>query len=229
MLAEIAPVRIRGSVGVLNQVAIVFGILSTQAVGMNFNEPGLWRIVLTSATVIALVHMLLGWVMIESPLFLQSRGKSEQASRAAARIWKEGLVEDNARDPLLNDDTAVPDLEAAASSTTSKAESVIDVITNMAYRKPLITVVLVMISQQISGKIWMWLTFSRTSNTAYLSYPGINAVMYYSTEILGAIMPTSAAWISLMIAMVNALMTFPAIALIEVSTLTLSKELPSRD
>ena len=40
--------------------------------------------------------------------------------------------------------------------------------------------------------------------------------MYYSTGILSKIMPTSAVWISLMITIINAAMTFPAIALIEV-------------
>ena len=41
--------------------------------------------------------------------------------------------------------------------------------------------------------------------------------MYYSTGILSAVMPNSAEWISLIIAIINAAMTFPTVILIEVS------------
>lgn len=41
--------------------------------------------------------------------------------------------------------------------------------------------------------------------------------MYYSTGILSSVMPGSAEWISIIIAIINAAMTFPTLLLIEVS------------
>jgi len=39
--------------------------------------------------------------------------------------------------------------------------------------------------------------------------------MYYSNDILGSVLPDAVQWISLGVAAVNALMTFPAIVLVE--------------
>jgi len=198
MLSEISPPAIRGSIGVLNQLAIVMGILSTQALGMNYAVPGKWRHVLSVSSGISVVHMITRFrLMVESPVYLKFHGKKEEAAIVAGKIWTDAPELGDIRDPLLDD----PDQLAAAQEAgepiemlNQKAESVMDVIMTMEYRPPLMVVSLIMIAQQISG---------------------INAVLYYSTGILSKIMPASAAWISLMITIVNALMTFPAISLIE--------------
>jgi len=44
---------------------------------------------------------------------------------------------------------------------------------------------------------------------------GINAVIYYSTDILGRVLPTNAAYISLLIAVLNVVMTFAPVLLID--------------
>lgn len=41
--SEIAPPTIRGSIGVLNQLAIVFGIFGAQALGLALGQSGDWR------------------------------------------------------------------------------------------------------------------------------------------------------------------------------------------
>jgi hypothetical protein len=62
-------------------------------------------------------------------------------------------------------------------------------------RRPLAAVCLLFLSQQISG---------------------VNAILYYSNAILGKSFPELGAYVSLAITLVNVIMTFPAIFLIEV-------------
>jgi len=195
VLAEIAPPHIRGRVGVLNQVGIVIGILFTQAVGMNYAIPREWRHVLSFSASLGVVQLVVGFFMVDTPVWYKSRGKSEEAVRVAQRLWKEEPVVTDIEDMPLNEEARLDTTEAGLMiEPLQKTESVVDVIMTMEYRKPLSIVALIMIAQQISG---------------------INAIMYYSTGILSTIMPTSAVWISLMITIINAVMTFPAIALIE--------------
>ena len=46
---------------------------------------------------------------------------------------------------------------------------------------------------------------------------GINAVMYYSTGILSGALPEAASYVSLAVTVVNVIMTFPPIFVMEVS------------
>jgi len=195
MLAEISPPHIRGQVGVLNQVGIVIGILFTQGVGMNYAAPRQWRHVLSFSSSLAVVQLVVGFFMVDSPVWFKYRGKTEEAVRVAKRLWVEEPVVTDVEDMPLNEEARIDTQEAGLmNESLQKSESVVDVIMTMEYRRPLSIVALVMIAQQISG---------------------INAIMYYSTGVLSKIMPTSAVWISLMITIINAIMTFPAMALIE--------------
>jgi SP family facilitated glucose transporter-like MFS transporter 3 len=216
-LAEMAPPDIRGSVGVYNQVGTVFGILSTQALGMNYNAPREWRTVLTASSLLSLVALLIGWVMDESPVYLKNHGRAEEAQRVAAKIWKHGMPlqnEGETADPLLPEGASASNQEEGyANNSAGHSVGVREVLKSGQYRRPLLIVSLVMVAQQISGKNRHRL-FGRASCPA-----GINAVMYYSTNILSKLTPASASWISLIVAIVNALMTFPAISLIEVMCL----------
>jgi MFS transporter, SP family, solute carrier family 2 (facilitated glucose transporter), member 3 len=49
---------------------------------------------------------------------------------------------------------------------------------------------------------------------------GINAVMYYSTGILSGALPEAAAYVSLIVVVINVIMTFPPIFLVEVSLIS---------
>ncbi len=154
-LAEIAPPNIRGSVGVLNQVGTVFGILSTQAVGMNYNSPREWRTVLSVSSILSLAGLIIGWVMTESPLHLKSLGRNDEAQHSASKIWKHGMPlarEGETADPLLSEGVAAASQEEGyAQTSAAHAIGVAEVLRTPQFRRPLTIVSLIMISQQISG------------------------------------------------------------------------------
>jgi MFS family permease len=153
MLAEIAPPHIRGRVGVLNQVGIVFGILSTQAVGMNYAAPREWRHVLSASASLGVIQLVLGFFTVDSPVWYKIRGKTEEAVRVAKRLWKDEPVVTDIEDLPLAEDATLDAREAGhIIQPLQNSESVVDVIMTMEYRKPLSIVALVMIAQQISGR-----------------------------------------------------------------------------
>lgn len=152
MLAEISPPHIRGRVGVLNQLAIVFGILATQAVGMNYALPREWRNVLSASSSLGLVQVLLSFVMVDSPVWYKGRGKTEDALRVAKKLWKGEPVAVDIEESLEGDSIMVAEEEGLIVESLQKSESVVDVLMTMEYRRPLGIVALIMIAQQISGK-----------------------------------------------------------------------------
>ena len=68
-----------------------------------------------------------------------------------------------------------------------------------------------MLVQQVSGQ------FKSKISILFLFtwFLGINAVMYYSTDILSAALPSAGAYVSLGVAVINLLMTIPPIFTIE--------------
>jgi SP family facilitated glucose transporter-like MFS transporter 3 len=182
-LAEIAPTNIKGNVGVLTQLSIVFGIFGTQALGLRLAEPDTWRFVLLISAVLGLAQLFFSGAIIESPASLRGRA----AVRAAEeRLWKGSSIGD-AEDPLLpeNEDTEHEGVRPI---------SVPQLFSAPELRKPLYIVCFSMLAQQVSG---------------------INAVLYYSNSILGKSLPKYAPYVSLGITIVNVIMTFPTVFLIE--------------
>ncbi|KAF7311635.1 25S rRNA adenine-N(1) methyltransferase [Mycena kentingensis (nom. inval.)] len=185
-LAEIAPPSIAGRVGVLNQLGIVVGIMVTQAVGLRFATPSQWRYVLFMSSALSLGQFFVSSAMVESPAYLASKGLLEQKKAAAARIWKTSASPASVEDPLLADQA--PHNEQIDSLTVPEAIAAKDI------RGPLVAISFAMVSQQLSG---------------------INAVLYYSNSILSKSLPNLGPYVSLGITVVNVIMTFPPILLIE--------------
>jgi len=190
-LAEIAPSKISGNVGVLTQLGIVVGIFFANALGLRFATPTQWRSVLFVSSAAAVAQFFLSTLMVDSPAWLGAKGLVEPKKAASHRLW--GVVSPttpavaSVQDPLLDE------LEAHRDESIT-ALTVPQVFAAPELRKPLAIVCLAMLSQQLSG---------------------INAVLYYSNEILSKSLPEFGPYVSLGITIVNVLMTFPPILLIE--------------
>ncbi|KAF7974057.1 hypothetical protein HWV62_13459 [Athelia sp. TMB] len=186
-ISEIAPAKIRGSVGVLTQLAIVLGIMFTQAVGLYLATPRTWRFVLLLSALLALAQVLLGSLAAESPVFLGHRGQPAEQKAVAARLWGAGDA-DEVRQALLEEE------EEQRPAARVEPFGVREVFRARELRTALIIVIFAMLSQQTSG---------------------INAVLYYSNDILSKALPDMGPYVSLGITVVNVFMTFPPIFLIE--------------
>ncbi|GAA5910161.1 hypothetical protein JCM8208_006746 [Rhodotorula glutinis] len=126
--------------------------------------------------------------ILTSPLVPESRSKDPVDARGYEAIA------DEEHTPLAADiDAPSP---RRKDDDPERSLSVLEVLrsSDPAVRKALWTLVAVMLFQQFSG---------------------INAVMYYSTKILTAVNPGSAKMVSLYVTLVNLVMTFPAVFLID--------------
>ncbi|THV08061.1 general substrate transporter [Dendrothele bispora CBS 962.96] len=208
-IAEIAPKEISGSVGVFTQLGIVLGIFLTQLLGIYFSTPTSWRMVLLFSFTLSALQFLTSSAMIESPRYL--RGKfgqtSQEAKQVERKIWTssdEGMwihllmiirQYTSSSSPLLpdHDPEAHPPAPASHSQQTLSVPQVLFKMPREVQR-PLLIISCAMLAQQISG---------------------INAVLYYSNDILSQSLPDLGKYVSLGITVLNVLMTFPPIILIE--------------
>ncbi|KZV67967.1 general substrate transporter [Peniophora sp. CONT] len=196
-LSEIAPPKIRGSVGVLTQFGIVIGLMVTQAIGLRLADPKRWRAVLLISSVLSIVQILLSPAIAETPEWLKQNKMGDLATKAERRLWKFNKTvtagTEDAEDPLLGDGL-MEESEADRRLEREETVSMLQVFTVSKFRRPLVIVCSAMISQQVSG---------------------INAVLYYSNDILGRALPDLGPYVSLGITVVNVIMTFAPIILIE--------------
>ncbi|KAH0830441.1 general substrate transporter [Lanmaoa asiatica] len=191
-LSEIAPPEIRGSLGVLTQLAIVIGIMVTQTMGFGLATPTQWRLVLLISSALSAVQYLLAPAIVESPAYLNRHGLTAERKAVIQYLWghRHGDArpdpEDLGDEPLLvsSNEVDVPCAEQTA------AVNIPELLASPELRRPLFTIVFAMASQQLS-------------------------VLYYSNNILSKSLPELAAYVSLGITVVNFLMTFPPIFLIE--------------
>ncbi|XP_077260184.1 solute carrier family 2, facilitated glucose transporter member 1 isoform X1 [Temnothorax americanus] len=160
-MTEIAPLKLRGAVGVLCQLGITCGVLMGQIAGLNtvLGTPESWHIMLASFSPLCLIALLLTITLPESPKYLYIiRGEQGKALKELSRLRNMDIT-------LLQNEIAGLQEELAVRST-SKTWSIKRVLREPTVRLPLFLVCLMQFGQQLSG---------------------INAVFYYSNTIfLGA-------------------------------------------
>ncbi|KAF8604593.1 general substrate transporter [Ceratobasidium sp. AG-I] len=188
-LAEVSPPAIQGRIGVLNQLGIVIGIFAASALGLFTAAPTIWRWVLFVSACVAATQVGLSLFVVESPSWLRAQGRTEEATKVASRLWieTEALLESEIEAHVADEPAAGEDHRAAISVPT--------LVASTDLHRPIAIVLVAMLVQQASG---------------------INAVMYYSNDILSRVVPReAAAYTSLGITVLNAIMTFPPIFLVD--------------
>jgi sugar porter (SP) family MFS transporter len=97
-LSEIAPTHVRGAIASLNQLMIVVGILAAFVVNAIFASSGDWRLMVGLAVVPSLVLLFGMLAMPDSPRWLVSRGREDDARAVLARTHSDDEVEQEIRE-----------------------------------------------------------------------------------------------------------------------------------
>ncbi|KAF9383765.1 hypothetical protein CPB97_006202, partial [Podila verticillata] len=91
-LGEISTVESRGTMGAMHQLFLVTGLLASNLAGLAWSSPPGWRVVLALNGVPALVQLLLLPSIVESPRYLISKGRTNDA-RKSMRTLRRGVDE----------------------------------------------------------------------------------------------------------------------------------------
>jgi len=145
-LSEIAPVNLRGGIGVLNQLAVTFGIFSSQILGLSEilgNDSG-WPWLLALTALPPVIQIVLLYFCPRSPRYVYI--SLEQETEARKELYK-----------LRRSDDVV-DMEIKEMMEEKEAEkepdmSIIDVIKSSEVRIALIIGIIMHLSQQLSGMV----------------------------------------------------------------------------
>lgn len=160
-MTEIAPLKLRGAVGVLCQLGITCGVLMGQIAGLKtvLGTSESWHIMLASFSPLCVAALLVTIALPESPKYLYIiKGEQEKALKELSRLRNMDVM------LLQNEITSLRE-ELAMRSMTDRW-SIQRVLKEPSVRLPLFLVCLMQSGQQLSG---------------------INAVFYYSNSIfLGA-------------------------------------------
>ncbi|KAJ2823999.1 hypothetical protein FBU31_004110 [Coemansia sp. 'formosensis'] len=93
-LSEIAPVKYRGTLNLLNQLSIVLGILTALIVGMLANEGPYWRLSVGFGLVLACLYLSVISFAVESPRYLWSRNRRSEARVILRKLRQTTNVDD---------------------------------------------------------------------------------------------------------------------------------------
>jgi len=144
----------------------VTGILATQTIGFFLSEPGSWRGVFLVTCGLSGLQLLAGLSMIESPAWLTSNSRHNDARTVASRLWhaKSGGASSchsfSTRESLFNGSRIIDRDEeeallrvstASAASSGPPPASVLQCLSAPELQRPLLIVSLSMLLQQISG------------------------------------------------------------------------------
>uniref|UniRef100_A0A8B9HX05 Solute carrier family 2, facilitated glucose transporter member 5 n=1 Tax=Astyanax mexicanus TaxID=7994 RepID=A0A8B9HX05_ASTMX len=155
-IGEIAPLKYRGALGTLHQLAIVTGILISQVLGLDFllGNNDMWHLLLGLSGSIAVLQSVLLPLCPESPRYLYIRlGKKEEACKSLKRL--KGADYDTTKDLV--------EMQKEKEEAMKEAHvSIPRLVRSTAYRQQLFVALMMHLSQQFSG---------------------INAIFYYSTSI----------------------------------------------
>ncbi|CAL1527830.1 unnamed protein product [Lymnaea stagnalis] len=181
-LAEISPVSLRGFCGTCNQLSITLGVLIGEVIGMKFflGTEDLWPILVACPAVPAIYSLLTLTWCPESPKYLLVN-KGDDAAAEAALVW------------LRKTDDVSDEMDAMRKERVelrnSPKFSVMDLWSTSSLRWPLIICIVLQMSQQFSG---------------------INAVIYYSTDIFSSagLSKEESQYATVGTGLVNVLMTF---------------------
>uniref|UniRef100_A0AAY5EM53 Major facilitator superfamily (MFS) profile domain-containing protein n=1 Tax=Electrophorus electricus TaxID=8005 RepID=A0AAY5EM53_ELEEL len=186
-IGEIAPVKYRGALGTLHQLAIVTGILISQVLGLDslLGNDNMWHVLLGLSGVFAVLQSFLLPMCPESPRYLYIKlGKKEEACKSLKRF--KGKY-DTSRD--------IAEMQAEKEEAMKEAQvSMWMLVRSQVYRQQLFVALMMHLSQQFSG---------------------INAIFYYSTDIFQTAGVAQPVYATIGVGVVNTVFTLVSVVLVD--------------
>jgi len=188
-VSEIAPVKIRGEIGTINQLAVTLGLLVSQILGLNTvlgTESG-WPALLGISGIPALLQIALLPFVPESPRYLIINKNEDEKGRKALESLR-GSVSANDIDAELDQMVKERDESVKASALDDNRVGIRELLTSSSLRLPLFVCIAMHLSQQLSGLVAIFYystDFFKSSGVAESDAPyatlGVGAIMVFMT------------------------------------------------
>ncbi|XP_051556171.1 solute carrier family 2, facilitated glucose transporter member 2 [Myxocyprinus asiaticus] len=186
-IGEISPVKYRGALGTLHQLALVIGILLSQVIGLEFllGNDDMWPVLLGLSGAPAILQCLLLLLCPESPRYLYIKlGKKEEACKSLKRLKGDY---DNSKD--------IAEMQAEKEEAMKEAKvSILRLLRASVYRRQLFVALMMHLSQQFSG---------------------INAIFYYSTSIFQTAGVGQPVYATIGVGVINIIFTLVSVVLVD--------------
>eukprot|EP00075_Anas_platyrhynchos_P007051 XP_021125126.2 solute carrier family 2, facilitated glucose transporter member 5 isoform X2 [Anas platyrhynchos] len=188
-LGEMAPKNLRGAIGVVPQLFITIGILIAQILGLHsiLGNAEDWPVMLGLTGIPSVIQLLTLPFFPESPRYLLiQKGNEEQARQALQRLRGWDDVDDEIEEMRLEDQ----------SEKEEGQMSVLTLCTFRGLRWQLISIIVMMMGQQLSG---------------------VNAVFYYADRIFlsAGVETNNVQYVTVSIGAINVVMTCLAVFIVE--------------
>ncbi|NWI88282.1 GTR5 protein, partial [Pitta sordida] len=188
-LGELSPKNLRGAVGVVPQLFITIGILAAQILGLHSilgNAEG-WPVLLGLTGIPSLIQLLVLPFFPESPRYLLiQKGNEEQARKALQKLRGWDDVDDEIEEMFQED----------RSEKEEGQFTVLSLCTFRGLRWQLISIIVMMMGQQLSG---------------------VNAIFYYADRIFesAGVASNSIQYVTVSIGAINVIMTLLDVFIVE--------------
>ncbi|CAG8624105.1 1290_t:CDS:2, partial [Ambispora leptoticha] len=196
-LGEIATINARGFFGTINQIFIIIGIVVTQAIGFSLEFIPGWRILLALTAAPALAQILLLPFCVESPRYLVSQHKIDEAKEALRRL-RHGFSIEKEFDEIVEGQREI-EVEEASEGRENK----------ITIRKSLTFVEL--FKERPSRKM----ALICLGLSALQQLCGINGILVYSNEIFSNAFHEKAKYATIGIGVITLIATISSLGLID--------------
>ncbi|XP_057189514.1 solute carrier family 2, facilitated glucose transporter member 2 [Triplophysa rosa] len=186
-IGEISPVKYRGALGTLHQLALVTGILISQVIGLDFllGNDDMWPVLLGVSGAPAILQSLLLFLCPESPRYLYIKvGEKEEACKSLRRLKGDY---DMSKD--------ISEMQAEKEEAMKEPKmSILRLLRASVYRQQLFVALMMHLSQQFSG---------------------INAIFYYSTAIFQTAGVGQPVYATIGVGVLNIIFTLVSVVLVD--------------
>ncbi|CAO3597074.1 unnamed protein product [Absidia cylindrospora] len=228
-IAETAPPRWRGTLGSLLQLFMTIGIFVIELIGLGTSSAVGWRIVVM-LTIVPTIFQMIGLPMCpRSPRWLVSKGRIDEARESMLKL-RNGDIEEEFADMVVSSTKGGGKDEKKAPPNTTDANAVADGMNNnnldsdsaagfeenqtaapadpeMEVSLNFFQIMRIPVLAKLSIKVMIVHAVSQLT--------GINAIMYYSTNIFENSFQEDARYATVGVGALNMLMTFVALALVD--------------
>lgn len=174
-VSEISPTRYRGTFGALNQLSIVVAILVSQALGVPLSTVEGWRWLFAASIVPAAIQALTLPFSMDSPNFLVSRGRIDEAENSLKRLRGSQYVSEEL-ESIVN----------AQNATRNQASMGIgELVMSVKLRKTLIIALGAQLAQQLCGINGV---MQYSSTIFQVSFPEIDKQLTVGVGVINLIM-----------------------------------------